>query len=468
MTRVAHNRSEMDQAVSCAAPAGESEVWVPRARVRRRGRLALAATAAVLASATSPSARAFSPTAATATLPSSSPLACYAARQTPDDGRGGGGSGGGGTPRNNRRPAAPPRSLHVLNVSFLEAPPTTAASFDSVPAARKNGKRVPQHGVRSRVRKGPGPATEGRRATIEIELQPDYGFLELDGDFATAPSASQPSGGRGGSSVGYSNGKHDTREEGYGSNLDLGRAGLGAPEIDSEILYEGITSAPPKPAADSASETTVTAASVEGEPSAAAAASDQPKKKRKSKSSTMPGFIKDDDLDLHIANLGLRRLPTSQRKLTRMVRSKSAKLKRRQTNSEMMYKKSASVPDSLLDYAHEIHAISRVTPKEEKELGTKTQEAMRLQRLHDDLTARYGRDPTDDEWCAAAGKVNVLALREAIEDGLEAKNRLVASNLRMVQRVVNLYIRNGLGSEYNAGDLMQDGTMVRPRRRCSY
>jgi len=30
----------------------------------------------------------------------------------------------------------------------------------------------------------------------------------------------------------------------------------------------------------------------------------------------------------------------------------------------------------------------------------------------------------------------------------------------MVQRVVNLYLRNGLGSEYNAGDLMQDGTIA--------
>ena len=83
-----------------------------------------------------------------------------------------------------------------------------------------------------------------------------------------------------------------------------------------------------------------------------------------------------------------------------------------------------------------------------------------MQRLHNDLQVRYGRDPTDDEWCAAAGKMNVVALKEAIEDGMRAKNQLVASNLRMVQRVVNLYIRNGLGSEYNAGDLMQDGTMV--------
>jgi DNA-directed RNA polymerase specialized sigma subunit len=102
----------------------------------------------------------------------------------------------------------------------------------------------------------------------------------------------------------------------------------------------------------------------------------------------------------------------------------------------------------------------RITPKEELELGTLTQEAIRLQKLHDDLIIEYGREPSDDEWCAAAGKINMETLQNAIEDGIHAKNQLVTANLRMVQGVVNLYIRNGLGSQYNAGDLMQEGTVV--------
>ncbi len=85
---------------------------------------------------------------------------------------------------------------------------------------------------------------------------------------------------------------------------------------------------------------------------------------------------------------------------------------------------------------------------------------MNLQRIHDELKENLGRDPSDNEWCAAAGKINIEALKLAIEEGMEAKDRLVTSNLRMVQGVVNLYIRNGLGSQYNAGDLMQDGTIV--------
>ena len=87
-------------------------------------------------------------------------------------------------------------------------------------------------------------------------------------------------------------------------------------------------------------------------------------------------------------------------------------------------------------------------------------EAVRLQKIFNGLELQLAREPTDDEWCAASGKINMEALSQAIQEGLEAKNKLVTSNLRMVQGVVNVYIRNGLGGQYNAGDLMQDGIMV--------
>ena len=89
-----------------------------------------------------------------------------------------------------------------------------------------------------------------------------------------------------------------------------------------------------------------------------------------------------------------------------------------------------------------------------------TQEAIRLQNLFDKLCEKLGREPKDEEWCAAAGKINLEAIQEAMDEGLEAKNKLVTSNLRMVQGVVNTYIRNGLGGQYNAGDMMQEGVMV--------
>jgi RNA polymerase sigma factor (sigma-70 family) len=136
------------------------------------------------------------------------------------------------------------------------------------------------------------------------------------------------------------------------------------------------------------------------------------------------------------------------------------KQKRRKIMSETMYKNSPSVPDSMLQFATEIHQEERITRNEEIELGEKTQEAIRLQHLFQSLEDRLGREPTDDEWCAAAGKINMSAIGQAIEDGLAAKNKLVTSNLRIVQSVVNTYIRNGLSAQYNAGDLMQEGIMA--------
>lgn len=302
-------------------------------------------------------------------------------------------------------------------------------------------------------------------ATIEIDVQADYSLMGLE-DYVASPSQLGD-----GISAREEN-IHDSKPT---SDVAVSSS-RGAPEIDSEILYEGITSAPPqeksralharvkgavKTASKDGNSVTLNAKPAKGK-SLTLGAKKKRSSTKKHRSSTMPGFAKDDSLDLHVASLDVKRLPPSaeRSRTARMVRSGPARLRRRRANSESMYRRAASVPDSFMEYAQEIHAISRVTPKEEKELGTKTQEAIRLQTLHGDLEKKYGREPSDKEWCAAAGKVNMLALEEAIEDGMRAKNQLVASNLRMVQRVVNLYIRNGLGSEYNAGDLMQDGTVA--------
>jgi len=184
--------------------------------------------------------------------------------------------------------------------------------------------------------------------------------------------------------------------------------------------------------------------------------------KRISRSSTMPGFRDqrrgsdvafDDGLDILRSKSG-----RDLSKNTNFIKTERERSKKK--NQDQMYLQSDSVPLSLMQFVEEIHQVSRITPAEEVDLGTKTQEAMRLQRLYDNLKNELKRDPTDDEWCAAAGKFNMEALRQTIDEGAEAKNRLVTSNLRMVQRVVNLYIRNGLGSQYNAGDLMQEGVIV--------
>jgi len=368
----------------------------------------------------------------------------------------------------------PHSTYHVLNmVSFLEMPPTTTTTAIPPPRKATTRNNIRSNNRKSNNRRGGGinvPKKDIR--TVEIKLQNELLGLVAD-DFAVPTSSSKEEEHEQLTPAQISAYGGVSNRDAILAEIDQDRKSnrnISPPEIDSEILYEGITRAPPtplQPESDMAAlKRTVATTSIASEfnkkPPTATKRRINSRKKSKNQSSTMPGFIKDEGLDKHITSLDMARLPNTQesRKLIRKVNTKRAKIKRRQTNSEMMYKKSASVPDSMLDYAREIHSVERVTPKEEKELGTKTQEAIRIQQLHDELQNKYGREPTDDEWAAAAGKMNVVALKEALEDGMAAKNQLVASNLRMVQRVVNLYIRNGLGSEYNAGDLMQDGTMV--------
>ena len=178
----------------------------------------------------------------------------------------------------------------------------------------------------------------------------------------------------------------------------------------------------------------------------------------------MPGFMERSSSDRQKAYRDGIKI-AEQRSGKKFVDTSESKKKRRQINGESMYKSSASVPDSMLQFANEIHEVERITPTEEIILGEKTQEAIRLQSVYDNLVNQLDREPTDDEWCAASGKINMEALTQAIEEGLEAKNKLVESNLRMVQGVVNVYIRNGLRGQYNAGDLMQEGIMVRSKSR---
>jgi len=182
-----------------------------------------------------------------------------------------------------------------------------------------------------------------------------------------------------------------------------------------------------------------------------------PKKSIQSRSSTMPGFSGDTDRQRAFRD-GIRLV--EQRTGEKYIDTPEASSKRRKVNGEAMYKHSASVPDSLVQFAEEIHQVDRISRAEEVELGEKTQQAIQLQNLYDNLARKLDREPTDEEWCAAAGKINMESIRQTIEEGLDAKNKLVTSNLRMVQSVVNTYIRNGLTAQYNAGDMMQEGIIA--------
>ena len=180
----------------------------------------------------------------------------------------------------------------------------------------------------------------------------------------------------------------------------------------------------------------------------------------KSRSSTMPGYSIPSKNQQSLSR-GLKRLEDQTGHDLSALRTKAVQRKRSSVSVDAMYQASSSVPDSLVQFARELHQVERITPKQELQLGGLIQDAIQLQSLYDTLETKLQREPTDAEWCASSSLQNVEAIRKVIEDGLEAKNTLVTSNLRLVQEgVLNVYIRNGLGGQYNAGDMMQEGVMV--------
>lgn len=155
---------------------------------------------------------------------------------------------------------------------------------------------------------------------------------------------------------------------------------------------------------------------------------------RISRSSTMTSLsVKSESLLAYEASIRM----AERRSGTKIKDSRKNREARARVNSYQLYKSSKSVPESMLQFSREIHQEERISRMEEIDLGEKTQEGLRLQILYDNLVKEHGREPTDEEWCAAAGKINVQAISNAIDEGIKAKDRLVRSNLRMVQSVVN-------------------------------
>lgn len=121
---------------------------------------------------------------------------------------------------------------------------------------------------------------------------------------------------------------------------------------------------------------------------------------------------------------------------------------------------------SVARFVSEIHGIERLSVEEELELAYLVQQSVQLQELFDTLREKFHRDPTNEEWVEYSSSSvsstiqSISKIHEIIDKGLEAKNKLVTANLRMVQYVVNMYVRNGLGSKYNIADLMSEGTLV--------
>ena len=99
--------------------------------------------------------------------------------------------------------------------------------------------------------------------------------------------------------------------------------------------------------------------------------------------------------------------------------------------------------NSVQSYLKEIGRISRLTREEEISLGKQVQQLVSLTKKSEELAKSSGREPSTDEWAAAAG-LTVEDLQQQIDRGEAARRRMVEANLRLVVSIAKKYTKTSL------------------------
>jgi RNA polymerase nonessential primary-like sigma factor len=111
--------------------------------------------------------------------------------------------------------------------------------------------------------------------------------------------------------------------------------------------------------------------------------------------------------------------------------------------------------DALTQHLRAIGRIPLLTHEEEITLGRAVQKAQQLLEIEEELTLRAGGVvPSKESWAAEAG-LTPLELKRRLRQGLRAKNRMVAANLRLVVTIARKYASLQLELE----DVIQEGNL---------
>jgi RNA polymerase nonessential primary-like sigma factor len=117
-------------------------------------------------------------------------------------------------------------------------------------------------------------------------------------------------------------------------------------------------------------------------------------------------------------------------------------------------KSSGYSPDMVRTYLHEIGRVPMLTHEQEIIFGKQVQKMMELLAAREKLAAQLGHEPTQAEF-AAAVKLTEIALKQLLDRGRHAKQRMIEANLRLVVSIAKKYQKRNL--EFL--DLIQEGSL---------
>jgi RNA polymerase nonessential primary-like sigma factor len=110
--------------------------------------------------------------------------------------------------------------------------------------------------------------------------------------------------------------------------------------------------------------------------------------------------------------------------------------------------------DMIRTYLHEIGRVPLLTREQEIIYGKQVNRMMSLLQVKETLAETLQRQPTSQEWAAAA-QVTEAELHQVIQQGQRAKRKMIEANLRLVVAIAKKYQKRNM----ELLDLIQEGSL---------